>query len=149
MTKEHDFDSRGYDDIIHLPHHVSETHPQMTNINRAAQFSPFAALTGYEDALGETSRLTDARVALAEDEKEILDEKLRMIQEGIKNHPEVTIAFFVPDEKKAGGAYTSVTGRIKKIDGYAQTVVMQDGTKIPVGEITGIEGTIFGTIFGT
>ena len=145
MAKEHDFDSRCYDDIIHLPHHVSETHPQMTIINRAAQFSPFAALTGYEDALGETSRLTDARAVLAEDEKEILDEKLRMIQEGIKNHPEVTITFFVPDEKKAGGAYTSVTGRVKKIDGYEQTVVMQDGTKIPVGEITGIEGIIFGT----
>ena len=145
MAKEHDFDSRCYDDIIHLPHHVSEIHPQMTIINRAAQFSPFAALTGYEDALGETSRLTDAKVALAEDEKEILDEKLRMIQEGIKNHPEVTITFFVPDEKKAGGAYTSVTGRVKKIDGYEQTVVMQDGTKIPVGEITEIEGIIFGT----
>lgn len=145
MAKEHDFDSRCYDDIIHLSHHVSEVHPQMTIINRAAQFSPFAALTGYEGALGETSRLTDARMALAEDEKEILDEKLRMIQEGIRDHPEVTITFFVPDEKKAGGAYTSVTGRVKKIDGYERTVVMQDGIKISITNITGIEGTIFGT----
>lgn len=145
MAKERDFSSRCYDDIIHLPHPISKTHPQMTITNRAAQFSPFAALTGYEDALEETGRLTDVRAVLEEDAKEILDEKLRMIQEEIKNHPEVTITFFVPDGKKAGGAYTSVTGRIKKIDGYEQNVVMCSGIKVPIAEITGIEGAIFGT----
>lgn len=145
MTKRQDADIRSYDDIIDLPHHTSKTHPQMTIINRAAQFSPFAALTGYEEALGETGRITDARVTLEEDAKELLDEKLRMIQEGIKDHPEVTITFFLPDGKKAGGAYTSVTGRVKRIDGYEYNVVMCDGIKVPIKEITGIEGTIFST----
>lgn len=145
MAKNYDFNSGCYDDIIGLSHHISETHPQMTIGNRAAQFSPFAALSGYEDALEETGRLTDMRTVLEEDAKEALDEKLQMIQEMITVRPEVTIKYFVPDERKAGGAYKSAMGSVKKIDGYGKVLVMEDGVKIPLGEITEIEGTIFGT----
>ncbi|MDE5910240.1 MAG: YolD-like family protein [Lachnospiraceae bacterium] len=145
MTKKYDFNSSCYDDIIRLPHHISETHPQMTIRNRAAQFSPFAALSGYEDALEETERLTHRRAALAEDAKAALDEKLQRIQKEITACPKVTVTYFVPDERKAGGAYKSVLGKIKKIDRYEKLLVMDNGTKIPMEEITEIEGTIFGT----
>lgn len=139
MEKENYNDNRRYDDIINLPHHVSAVHPRMPIMERAAQFSPFAALTGYGDAVRETSRLTDMRTELDEDAKEILDEKLRMLQERIEEYPEAAITYFQPDHRKAGGTYITAAGRIKKIDGYERIVVMQDGRKIPVGEITEIE----------
>ncbi|MDE7286219.1 MAG: YolD-like family protein [Lachnospiraceae bacterium] len=143
--KKYDFNSSCYDDIIRLPHHISETHPQMTILNRAAQFSPFAALSGYEDALEETERLTDMRTALEEDAKAALDEKLRRIQQEITARPEVTVTYFVPDERKAGGAYQSILGRVKKIDRYEKLLVMDSGIKISLREIVEIEGTIFGS----
>lgn len=145
MTRKYDFNSGCYEDIINLPHHRSKTHPQMAIGNRAAQFSPFAALSGYEDALEETGRLTDTRAVLEEDAKAALDEKLRMMQEKIAAHPQVTVKYFVPDERKEGGAYKSVSGSVKKIDGYGNVLVMEEGVKIPLGEIVEIEGTIFGT----
>ena len=135
MAKNNDSDMHRYDDIICLPHHVSEAHPQMALTDRAAQFSPFAALTGYEDALEETGRLTDVKIELDEDAKSILDEKLRMIQEQIAARPQVRITYFVPDEKKEGGSYTAAEGWVKKIDRYGQNIVMNDGTKISIGEI--------------
>jgi len=110
---------------------------------RAAQFSPFAALTGYGDAIDETGRLTDAKVELAEDAGGILDGKLRLLQERIGIHKEVSVTYFQPDGKKAGGAYVTVVGLVKKIDRYEQALVFQDGTKIPIPEITKIEGEIF------
>lgn len=127
-----------YDDIMNLPHHVSDVHPHMAVSDRAAQFSPFAALTGYGDAIRETGRLTDTRIELDEDAKELLDEKLRMIQERIASRPEVSITYFCPDERKAGGFYTTVTGCVKKIDGYAGAVIMGDGTRIGMGDIVKI-----------
>lgn len=145
MAKTYDFNNGCYDDIIALPHHSSETHPRMTIWNRAAQFSPFAALNGYEDALEETERLTDTRTALEEDAKALLDEKLRKIQEQITVSPEVAVRYFVPDERKEGGVYKSVSGRVKKIDRYEKTLVMADGAKIPLAEITEIQGEIFRT----
>lgn len=140
MTKNNGNDRQRYDDIIHLPHHVSKVHPQMAPGDRAAQFSPFAALTGYEDVLEEAGRLTGERIELDEDAKIILDEKLQMIQEQITARLQVEITYFVPDEKKAGGAYTTAAGWVKKIDRYGQHIIMNDDTKIPIGEIRDIKG---------
>ncbi|MGN0335532.1 MAG: hypothetical protein ACI4DV_07725 [Lachnospiraceae bacterium] len=131
-----------YDDIINLPHHVSSTRPQMSIIDRAAQFSPFAALTGYDAAVKETERLTDERMELDESRKRILNEKLQMIAESLAEHPEITVTYFRPDEKKSGGAYVSYTGHIKKIDEYERTIVMTEGRKIPIEQIYEISGVI-------
>lgn len=136
-------DSHRYDDIIGLSHPVSAVHPQMSRIDRAAQFSPFAALTGYEDAIAETGRLTDMRMELEEDAKAALDEKLQKIQERITLCPEVSVTYFLPDEKKAGGAYVTVRDRVKKVDQYECMIVMQDGTRIPFKEIVEIETQLF------
>ena len=132
-----------YDDIINLPHHVSPTRPQMSMIDRAAQFSPFAALTGYDAAIKETGRLTDAKVEIGDEERDVLDRKQQYLQEIIADRPEITIAYFVPDEKKAGGSYTSHTGNLKRIDYYERLFVLTDGTKIPLDEIVDIESDCF------
>lgn len=134
---------RTYDDIINLPHHISSTRSHMTAIDRAAQFSPFAALTGYEAAIKETARLTDERVELDEYAKDALREKLQIITDRIKEHPEITITYFQPNAKKKGGAYVTAVGSAKKIDEYEQVVVMTDGTVIPIDETISIDGQIF------
>ena len=131
-------DYHQYDDIIGLPHPVSANHPQMSRAERAAQFSPFAALTGYEDAIAETGRLTDSRIELEEDARVILDEKLRQIQEQIEIQPEAAVTYFLPDSRKAGGSYVTLRDRVKKIDPYEGVVVMQGGTRIPIEEIVEI-----------
>lgn len=115
----------------------------MTAIDRAAQFSPFAALTGYEAAIKETARLTDERVELDEYAKDALREKLQIITDRIKEHPEITITYFQPDAKKKGGAYVTAVGSAKKIDEYERVVVMTDGTVIPIDETISIDGQIF------
>lgn len=134
-----------YDDIIHLPHHVSTTHPQMSIYDRAAQFAPFAALTGHGEAIRETARLTDEKIQLDEQEKSLLDERLRMVQDMLTKYPEITVTYFRPDQKKSGGEYISVTGCIKKIDGCHKLLSMSDGLQIPLDDIFKIEGAIFGT----
>lgn len=133
-----------YDDIINLPHHTSASRPHMSAYDRAAQFSPFAALTGYDSAITETARLTDKRAELDEYSKAALNEKLCMIQDQMDEQPEVSITYFQPDNKKSGGAYMTVTGCVKKIDEYERTVVMQDAAKIPIEDIFDIEGELFG-----
>ena len=143
---QHDADSHRYDDIIHLPHHVSTAHPPMPAADRAAQFSPFAALAGHEAAIRETARLTDERAELDENAKAVLDEKLRMIQEMLPAHPEITVTYFQPDAKKSGGAYVTATDRVKKIDEYENIVLLQDGTKIPIDDIAEIVGEVFGAL---
>lgn len=132
-----------YDDIINLPHPVSKKRPQMSPADRAAQFSPFAALTGYDAAVKETARITDQRVELDEHEIATLNDKLQSISRRIKEHPEVSITYFQPDAKKAGGAYVTATGAVKKILAYERIVVMADGTNIAIEEIIGIRGDIF------
>ncbi len=127
-----------YEDIIRLAHHVSVSHPQMPVSERAAQFSPFAALSGYEAAIRETGRLTEARIELDEDMAAELDDKLRTLQEQMEEQPEVSVTYFLPDEKKAGGAYVTVTGRIRKIDRYKGTIIMRDGTNIPIRDVTAL-----------
>ena len=135
-----------YDDIINLPHHVSVTRPHMTVIDRAAQFSPFAALTGYAAAIKETARLTDDRVELDEYIKGALSEKLQLLTERIKEYPEIIITYFQPDVKKNGGSYVTANSTAKKIDEYKRMVVMSDGTAIPIDDIISIDGQIFETI---
>lgn len=131
-------DSHRYDDIINLPHHVSEKHPPMPVGDRAAQFAPFAALTGFGAAITETGRLTDEKVELDEYEKEALNEKLGAIARRIDEQPTVTITYFQPDEKKSGGAYVTVTGVVKKIDVYERVVLLQSGAKISIDVIADI-----------
>ena len=132
-----------YDDIINLPHHVSKLHPQMSLVNRAAQFSPFAALSGYEDAIDETARLTDAEVELSEGSIQEINEKVRYLMEHLTDHDEITILYFIPDEKKAGGRYSSVTGEIKKVREFEQEIEMMDGTIIAIKRILSISGDVF------
>lgn len=132
-------DENKYDDILYLPHPVSARHPQMPLADRAAQFSPFAALTGHEAAIRETARLTKERVELDESRKEILDERLQMIRENLSEKPEVTFTYFQPDERKSGGAYLTVTGRVKKMDGYERRILLEDGTIVPLEELIDIE----------
>lgn len=136
-----------YDDIINLPHHVSKTRPQMSMVDRAAQFSPFAALTGYDAAIKETGRLTDEKVNLSEEEKEALDRKQQILMEWLSDHPALTITFFVPDEKKSGGAYMTKSGNLKKIDEFERVMLLTDGTKIPLDDVVEIESELFRDMF--
>ena len=128
-----------YDDIIDLPHHVSETHPPMSRADRAAQFSPFAALTGYDAAVRESARVTEQRIELDEGVKAELNARLNCILE----HLQVSITYFMPDEKKSGGAYRTVTGAVRKLDGFAKTLTLVDGTVVPVEEMIHVEGNLF------
>ena len=124
-----------YDDIIRLPHHVSKNHPQMPMLDRAAQFAPFAALTGYEAAVGETARLTSEKRELDPQEAEELNRRLAALITRLPERPEVTIEYFVPDDRKAGGAYVTVTGRVRHISVPERTLVMEDGTVIPLDDV--------------
>ena len=127
--------SHQYDDIIDLPHHVSERHPQMPMIDRAAQFSPFAALTGYDAAIVETARLTDVKRELSEEQKQEINRQLNALQARIKTDPTVTAVYFEADGRKAGGAYRTVTGSAKKVDAYLGVLELTDGTSIPFDDI--------------
>ena len=132
-----------YDDIINLPHPEPTTRPRMAMENRAAQFSPFAALTGYDDATREEARLVDIKQELSEDMKDMLDAKLAIIEQHIKEVPSVAVTYFLPDTKKAGGRYVTVSGKVKKLDGVESVIHMTDGTKIPIGDVRMIEGDLF------
>ena len=124
-----------YDEIMGLPHHVSKTRPQMPMSDRAAQFAPFAALTGYESAIKETGRLTDERIELDEEALTALDRKYQLLIEALDDAPEVTITYFQPDERKAGGQYVSATGTVKKVDTFGRRIILQDGTRIPLDSV--------------
>lgn len=128
-----------YDDIIDLPHPTSQKHPRMPASDRAAQFSPFAALTGHEAAIRETARLTDRRVELDEDEKTALDRKLRLLTEHLTERPPVRITYFQADRRKDGGSYETAEGAMKKVDEIARMVVLTDGRRIPIDDIYEIE----------
>ena len=134
---------RQYDDIINLLHHISKKHPQMSLYARSAQFAPFAALTGYEEAVKETARETNERIDIEDELKSILDGKLQIILEQIKNHPEISITYFIAESKKNGGEYVTVTGLVKKVDLYNQYIYLIDYTEIPINEIIDISGDIF------
>ena len=127
-----------YDDIIHLPHHVSQNHPQMPMLDRAAQFAPFAALTGYEAAVGETARLTAEKRELSSQEAEELNRHLAALIARLPDRPEATVEYFVPDDRKSGGAYVTVTGRVRHISVPERTLVMEDGTVIALDDIAAL-----------
>ena len=128
-----------YDDIINLPHHQSKNHPRMSLHDRAAQFAPFAALTGYDDAVKEARRLTDSKPELEENQLEELDQKLADLMTRIEEHPEVTITYFEPDDKKEGGAYVTCVCKIKKIDSCKRQLILADDNVIRIDSIIEIE----------
>lgn len=128
-----------YDDIINLPRHVSRAHAHMPIQNRAAQFMPFRALTGYEGAVRETARPTAEKIELTEDEKVLLDLRLQGLADDIDSQPQVTVTYFQPDRKKAGGTYVSVTDRLKKIDDYEGALIFSMGTRILIEDILSIQ----------
>lgn len=131
MNQTHNHEK--YADIIDLPYQKSVKRPRMPVEDRAAQFSPFAALTGYEDAVKETARLTDERIELDEYSKEELNRKLNEIKDNLAK--QVSITYFVPDERKEGGAYITVSGCVKKFKEQIMLIIMEDGTEIPISEI--------------
>ena len=132
-----------YSDIIDLPHHEPKTRMRMPRRNRAASFSPFAALSGYDDAVKETARLTDVRAVLDEDAKIALNERLQIAMEQLADQPVITITYFVADSRKAGGAYVKHTGVVKKIDECERKVIFKDQTAIPIDNIYEMDGEIF------
>jgi hypothetical protein len=127
-----------YDDIINLPHYISQKRPQMSMLDRAAQFSPFAALTGYDAAIRETGRLTDDRIELEEEALTILNMKYQMLMDALPDNPEVTITYFVPDERKEGGSYVSKTGVVKKVAEFERLIILRDGAKIQMDNVMDI-----------
>ena len=129
-----------YEEIMKHPHHVSKTRPQMPMSDRAAQFASFAALTGYDSAIKETGRLTDEKIELDEEALTTLDRKYQFLMDALDDEPEVTITYFQPDERKAGGKYLTATGAVKKVDDFERRITMQDGTKIPMDDVLSIEG---------
>lgn len=132
-----------YDDILHLPHPTSKRHPRMPIADRAAQFSPFAALTGHKAAIEETARVTDRRIELDEDAKEQLDQTLQLLLERIDEQPEITVTWFSPDKKKAGGQYHTATGKLKRIDSRESRLILTDGTQIPLEDLLEIRSESF------
>ena len=135
--------NRKYNEIMGLPHHVSKTRPQMPMSDRAAQFAPFAALTGYDAAIKETGRLTDERIELDVEALSALDMKYQLLMEALDEAPEVTITYFQPDERKTGGKYVSAVGAVKKIDDFERRITMQDGARIPMDDVLSIAGELF------
>lgn len=130
--------AENYEDIINLPHHISKKHRPMPREARAAQFAPFAALTGYESDVNEAARYTGKRRELREYETERLNRRINEIRDGIHGNTEVIITYFKPDEKKAGGEYLNIGGRVRKIDDYGRTLTLTSGASIPLDDISEI-----------
>lgn len=141
MSQE--FHIHDYSDIVDMPYPPPRTRPKMSMIDRGAQFSPFAALTGYEDAVEETARLTERETVLTEESKTMLDAKLRMIAEHLEDLPEVVITHFVPDAKKAGGAYVVTVGTVREIDRLGGFLILMNRQKIAIEHIRDISGNMF------
>lgn len=139
-------DPNRYDDIINLPHHVSPMRPHMSLYDRAAQFAPFKALSGYEDDISEEARLTDDQIALDENRIAVLDARLQVLEEHLSDSPKVVIRYFHPDERKAGGAYLTFIGSVKRIDPISRTLILPDGSRIPMEHIVDLQGELFGSL---
>lgn len=133
-----------YEDIIDLPHHVSGKHPPMDMEKRAAQFMPFRALTGYEDAVAETARLTQRKIDLSEEERADLDVRLRLLSERLQEKPLVRVTYFLADPLKEGGSYESFTGRLRRIDPYEKSLVFVQGERIPLKDILSLRTDLSG-----
>lgn len=135
-----------YKNIINLPHKQSTKRPHMSLLDRAAQFAPFAALTGYDDAVKETARLTDEKIELSEENLNVLNMKYQILVDRLDEEHEIAFTYFISDEKKDGGAYIEKRGVIKKIDDYERLITLCDGTKIPMDDVLTIDGDIFENI---
>ena len=132
-----------YSDIINLPHHVSTKHPHLSREQKAAQFAPFAALTGFDEDVKETARLTDRRIEIDDGLKEIINNKLNIIDKNIKSKPNVIVTYFKKDIKKSGGKYLDKEGIIKKINIFDNYLLFNDNTKIPIIDIIDIKSELF------
>ena len=132
-----------YDDMIGLEHHISRTHPPMARIKRAAQFASFDAPTGFGAAICEAGRETEEKKELSGDEIEMINARLAVIEKHINEQPNITVTYFLPDNKKAGGRYVTVSGKVKKLDGMKCAIIMTNGTKIPIGDVQYIDGDMF------
>ena len=132
-----------YDDMIGLGHHVSRTHPPMARIKRAAQFASFDALTGFGAVINEAGRETEEKKDLSEDEIDMINARLAVIEQHIKEQPNIAVTYFLPDKKKAGGRYVTVSGNIRKLDGTGHRIIMADGTSIPIDNVRYIKGQLF------
>ena len=132
-----------YNDIITLPHHSSDVRAHMSLHDRAAQFAPFAALTGYDSAIGETARLTDAKLTLSEEQENILSERIHIIMEHIQEKPEVNVTYFIPDKRKPGGAYVTAAVSVRRVNEFTRQLILTDGTAIPLDSIFAITGELF------
>ena len=132
-----------YDDMIGLGHHISKTHPPMARIKRAAQFSSFDALTGFGAAINEAGRETEAKKELSEDEIDMINARLAVVQQHIKEQPNIAVTYFLPDDKKSGGRYVTVSGNVRMLDDTGHQIIMADGTNIPIDDVRFIEGSLF------
>lgn len=132
-----------YESLLHLPHPTSPKHPRMPIGDRAAQFAPFAALTGYDDVIVETARLTDDPTQLTEESLAILDSKLRALETIIETAPEITVRFFEADKRKQGGAYKTVTKGLRRVERTERCLLMTDGERIPLDCVSGLEHPMF------
>ncbi len=132
-----------YDDIIHLPHHSSLTRPRMSARDRAAQFSPFAALNGHEAAICETARLTQQRPELAEDSRAELNRRLQTLADWLPEPVTVTVTYFQPDARKPGGHRTTVTGQLRRFDRLRRCMVLADRTEIPLEDLLAVDSSLW------
>lgn len=130
MNNEHK-----YDDIINLEHHISKKHKQMSLENRSAQFAPFAALTGYDEAVKETARITDSKIFIDDGIKEIINKTIQQIKNNLNNNIQIKVTYFVPDKLKSGGKYQTKIGIVAKINEYLKIIKLEEGTEIPIEEI--------------
>ena len=135
-----------YKDIINLPHKQSTKRPHMSLLDRAAQFAPFAALTGYDDAVKETARLTDEKIEISEENLNVLNMKYQILVDLLDEEHEVVFTYFIPDKNKSGGAYVEKRGVVKKMDDYERLITLYDGTKIPMDDVLAIDGDFFGGV---
>jgi len=135
--------NNNYDDIIDLPHHVSSRHARMSRENRAAQFAPFAALTGYDASVREEARLTGAKLPLTDEQIDIMNAKMAFLTEKASEHPEISLTFFLADDRKEGGKYVTVTDRLNRIDTVEGVLILSKRNKIALDDILNVESEIF------
>ena len=128
-----------YDDIINLEHHISKKHKQMSLENRSAQFAPFAALIGYDDAVKETARITDSKIFIDDEIKEIINKTIQQIKNNLNKHVQIKVTYFIPDKLKNGGKYQTEVGIVAKINEYSKIIKLESGTEIPIEEIIELE----------
>ena len=145
--KKREQDADRYADMLDLPHPTSPRHPRMPIIDRAAQFAPFSALTGYDDAIEETARLTDSMLDMTEDRRELLDRKHQILLASVERHPQVEVTYFCPDDRKKGGSYQTVRGMLLRIDELERVMHLSGGQRIPLDAVCNLESEILRDIF--